>query len=331
MQSPHDHLFHRVFAEPLHAAGLIRTAVPEPLDQVIDWSSLTECSAALFDRDLNLHHADVLYTARDRQGDEVLFVVDHKSESRRFALLQLHRYVQHIWDKWLGAGPARTHLPPVVPIVLHHDQSPWRAPTSLRELWRDGGDLGLPRPAFDVLLLDLARHSAPAIAAFRMPPIARLCLLHLKFARGAPPDRLEQSLRRWQPWFAAVAAGPGGRDELAVFHAYTLEVAEMPAVRLATLMARLLGPTAGDLVMSTADKLRAEGRLQGQAEGKAEGKAEGEVLGRAAVLLRQLGKRFGPLAVDIEARIRSATANDLDRWADRLLDATSIGEVFAHE
>jgi hypothetical protein len=73
--------------------------------------------------------------------------------------------------------------------------------------------------------------------------------------------------------------------------------------------------------MSTADKLRAEGRAQGKVEGKAEGRAE--------VVLRLLTARFGPLPPDMAARVRSASSDALDHWALRILDARSLAEVFA--
>ena len=69
--------------------------------------------------------------------------------------------------------------------------------------------------------------------------------------------------------------------------------------------------------MSTAERLK----MQGRAEGKAEGRAE--------TLLRQLQRRFAPLPPSIEPRLRSASLVELDRWADRILDATTLDAVFA--
>jgi predicted transposase YdaD len=78
--------------------------------------------------------------------------------------------------------------------------------------------------------------------------------------------------------------------------------------------------------MTLAERLRKEGRI----EGKIEGKMEGEVLGRHAVLKRQLGKRFGKdiLDIRIQVRLRKATAEQLDLWAERILDAHTLEDVF---
>ena len=324
MHHPHDHLFHRVFADPTHAAGLLRIVVPGAVASRVDWDSLRECSGTLLDRDLAAHHVDVLFTARwcDGGGD-VLFVIDHKSGGRRFAVLQMLRYVLMVWDKVVAAEPVRQQLPLVVPVLLHHGARPWQAPRSLAELLAPAFDDTL-QPDFAPLLLDLAAHGEAAIAGWDLTPLARLCLLHLQFARGAEPDDLERALRRWQPLFVA-AATTGGVEQLAVFPAYVLEVTDMPAARLSGVLAELLAPELGERVMSTADKLRAEGRRQGLEEGKIEGKTEG----RAEILLRQLQKRFGPAADGCVARLRTAPIDDLDRWALRLLDARSLDDVFA--
>jgi hypothetical protein len=66
------------------------------------------------------------------------------------------------------------------------------------------------------------------------------------------------------------------------------------------------------------------GLKQGQIEGKLEGKLEGEV----AVLYRQLTRRFGPLGEAIQARLDNATLDQLDQWAENILDAKTLEDVF---
>jgi predicted transposase/invertase (TIGR01784 family) len=57
---------------------------------------------------------------------------------------------------------------------------------------------------------------------------------------------------------------------------------------------------------------------------KAEGRLEGEI----AVLERQLSKRFGPLGDDVRARLAAATFEELESWAERVLEAPTIEAVF---
>ena len=67
-----------------------------------------------------------------------------------------------------------------------------------------------------------------------------------------------------------------------------------------------------------------KGLQQGLQQGRLEGKIEGE----ATLLLRQLTKRFGPLDDSIRSRLDNATLEQLELWAERVLDAKILEDVF---
>lgn len=51
--------------------------------------------------------------------------------------------------------------------------------------------------------------------------------------------------------------------------------------------------------------------------------------GRVDLLLRQLTRRFGAEAAkNVEHRVRAATTAEIDRFADQVLDAKTIDDVF---
>ena len=62
---------------------------------------------------------------------------------------------------------------------------------------------------------------------------------------------------------------------------------------------------------------------------KDEGRKEGRQEGAQALLLRQLGQRFGTLPQAGVTRVTSAGREELERWGDRILDAASLDDVFA--
>ncbi len=71
-------------------------------------------------------------------------------------------------------------------------------------------------------------------------------------------------------------------------------------------------------------------RQEGLEEGIEKGREEGREEGRQAIIQRLLTKRFGPkaLAPQFQERLDKATPEQLDHWADKLLDAGSIEDVF---
>ncbi|MDO5056448.1 MAG: DUF4351 domain-containing protein [Lautropia sp.] len=71
-----------------------------------------------------------------------------------------------------------------------------------------------------------------------------------------------------------------------------------------------------------------QGLQQGRQQGLQEGLAQGEQAGRYQMLARQLEKRFGVLDADTVARLAGASTAQLDQWAERVLDAETLDEVF---
>jgi hypothetical protein len=73
---------------------------------------------------------------------------------------------------------------------------------------------------------------------------------------------------------------------------------------------------------------REEGRQEGREEGRQEGREEGRHEERAAMLRTLLATKFGASAAAFEDRIARATPEQLARYLERLLTATSAADVF---
>jgi hypothetical protein len=59
-----------------------------------------------------------------------------------------------------------------------------------------------------------------------------------------------------------------------------------------------------------------------------EGRQEGLLEGQRAVLLRLLTKKFGAVSPAVQQRLQAASDNELNLWADRILLAGSLEDVF---
>jgi len=49
---------------------------------------------------------------------------------------------------------------------------------------------------------------------------------------------------------------------------------------------------------------------------------------RNQCLVRLIAKRFGPLNAETQARLKTATLEQLEQWADNILDAVTLEDVF---
>jgi flagellar biosynthesis/type III secretory pathway protein FliH len=63
-------------------------------------------------------------------------------------------------------------------------------------------------------------------------------------------------------------------------------------------------------------------------QGIEEGRVEGFKNGECTLLERQMIKRFGPIDPATRERLHSASPEQLERWAERILDAQSLADVF---
>jgi hypothetical protein len=85
------------------------------------------------------------------------------------------------------------------------------------------------------------------------------------------------------------------------------------------------------------EQAKHEGLMQGRMEGRMEGRREGEsfglLRGQAAILQRLLLKRFGQQLAEerLREKLEHAQPEQLELWAERILDAQSLDDVFREE
>jgi len=166
-----------------------------------------------------------------------------------------------------------------------------------------------------LLIDDLKRCTERELRRAGLTPLAQLTFLCLRFLREWTAVEALAGLDRWSDLLSAVDRDEGpplGREAVATIGWYCLHVTKIPAEDLHVTFERIL-KRPEETIMSTAEKLRREGRAEGSAR----------------LLVRLLTKRFGPLPTETAARIHSATIAELDRWGERLLDARTLAEVFA--
>jgi hypothetical protein len=109
---------------------------------------------------------------------------------------------------------------------------------------------------------------------------------------------------------------PDWREMTAAFLTYIECGSETPLHRIASLAAQI-GPEVEEVYVSTADMLRAEGHAKGRAEEA------------ARLLVRLLVRQFGAVPDEVRERIDTASLDQLEAWCDRVLDATTLDDVFS--
>ena len=82
-----------------------------------------------------------------------------------------------------------------------------------------------------------------------------------------------------------------------------------------------------NMLASRAEDWKRQWLQEGELKGRQEGEQRGRQKGEAAILLRQLERRFGALPGWASERIATADTGSLEEWSLRVFDATSLDDV----
>ena len=254
----------------------------------------------------------------DGRRDAVVFALEEESDWRRFSPRRLARYCLDIADMY--------DTNRVVPVTIFL-RTAERAPASLvlgtercpylvfkyvacklaempAERWLDSGNL-------------VARLNLPNMQSGAHDPIA----VYHGAVRGLLALEPEDAKR--------AKARPGGRDLkfIDIYAGLTDNRRGDPCGRPHRLY-RQQHPEEGRIVTGVFQRAHAAGIELGIERGIERGIEQGRAEGERAVLERLLRRRFGQLPPEAAERLRRAPEAELEIWADNVLDAGTLDEVF---
>lgn len=253
----------------------------------------------------------------------VLFVVEEETEPRRFSV---HRLAHYCLD--LAELLKTTQLVPVV-VFLHSGEFPHELRLG------DGGDTYL---SFHFIHCELARLPAERYLDSNNI-VARLNLPNMRHPRERRVEvyahavegllALEPDWNQQQKYVDFIDAYADLReDEVARYRAeYTDKTGDDAMGFLASLIEEKQQDAMQKGMQKGLQEGRQEGLQKGKREGRQEGKREGRQEGEATLLLRQMALRFGPLDEALRERVRTADADTLLLWGERILTAATAEDV----
>jgi hypothetical protein len=59
-----------------------------------------------------------------------------------------------------------------------------------------------------------------------------------------------------------------------------------------------------------------------------QGMQQGKLEGETSLIERLLTRRFGPPSADTQARLKAANLEQIEQWAENILDAATLEDVF---
>jgi hypothetical protein len=319
-----DSLYHRLFSHPLMVEQFVRDFVPAALALGLDFTRMERVNAKFHGRGGRRREGDVIWRVPTECGGDVYLylMLEFQSQIDWWMPIRIQVYAGLLWQQIIDERKLKAgdRLPPVLPIVLYNGDRVWNAPTDTMEL------VALPpnsplwhwQPQIRYHLVD-----EKALPGSDLERRESLVALLFRLEIGPRPEELVDLVDEVIGWFRqhegyetlkqlftevvehVVSAQDGFRIGPAVMAANDLlEIREMVSARFK------------------------EWEEEVRADALAKGIAEGRTQALVGVLSKQLRRRFGELPPDVVERIRSANADELDKWMDRMMDANSIGDVF---
>jgi predicted transposase/invertase (TIGR01784 family) len=329
IHNPHDTFFRETFSRREVAEDVLREYLPPELVEGIDWSTLEISKDSFVEKALRKHFSDLVYDVRHGQRNiKIYLLFEHKSSPEHWVALQLLRYQVRIWELYRKQHPDEP-LPPIVPLVLYHGRTDWRAPKNFQALF-GGLDEALASyvPVFCYELCDL---HLPEPEEIRGRLLSRVILLALKHIFDPSP---KQALSGLMPLLRDLLEQETSREMLEVLLRYYIHASgtldEQDIRELLTETAR-----GEDYMQTFIDRYIEQGRQQGLVVGEQKGLVLGEQKGRQEgrqeerqdLLLRQMTRKFGTLTAKQRTRIRQADGETLLRWSEQVLFATTAEEA----
>jgi hypothetical protein len=310
----HDRSYKLLFSHPEMVRDLLAGFVQGKWVARLDLATLERVSGAYVSDDLRGRASDIVWRARC--GDRYVYIsIEFQSSPDASMALRVCSYVILLYQELLRDQKISLTdgLPTVVPLVLYNGEDRWSAPSDLASLLCESLEGAEDfRPQHRYLLIDEHRCEDHELAASQNLVAALFRLEHTRRwdqVRAVASALMEQlateglvSLRRaFGTWLDRVSRARFGR-----------------------------GLGNGQEIWETQSML-AERFDRWEEEFRQEGREAGRQEGEATLLTRLLHKRFGDLPAAILARLGAAPAAQIERWGDRLFDATTLSEVFDTE
>jgi hypothetical protein len=179
-----DSLYHRLFSHPPMVEGLVREFVPRELAAGLDFSGLQRVNPKFHSsrRSARRRVGDVIWRLPTREGSDIYLylLIEFQSKNDGWMAVRTQVYQGLLWEQVIAEQKlkAGARLPPLLLLVLHNGERPWKAATTTNELIALSRDSPLwpwqPQVRYYVLDMgafpknELARRSSLVALLFRL-------------------------------------------------------------------------------------------------------------------------------------------------------------------
>ena len=272
----------------------------------VDFATLERCSDTYVSDDLRARADDIVW--RIRCGETYVYLlIEFQSSNDPFMPVRVLTYEGLLYQDLIRTKKLKSGstLPAVLAIVIYNGKGQWSAPDELASLVRDAPpELRHYCPQSRYLLIDES-HCGDHVRALKNNAVVALF-------------RIESSRRidQMAPIVAELLEGLISDGQQSLCSAVRVWVQKVIFPRLTK---------GGSMSMHEWPEVTQLTALI--AEFEADNLRRGREQGTAAMLMRQLERRFGVLPASVRERLEAAPLAQLEEWVDRIFAARSLDEL----
>ena len=258
----HDLFFKKTFSIREHAKDYLRHVLPPELAEGIDYATVAFEKDSHVDAKLAECFSDTVYSCRFFGTDlKIALLFEHKSRPDDNLPFQLHRYMSNLWKNSAGQKLPRM---PVIPVVLYHGKTKWN-PGLLSSRFQDLPDPVRPFvPDSEYVFVNLADYSNEFIED-RLFTMASLRIAMLIMKNIFDQDMLERHIREFFELGRSIFEEKQGLKFLESVVIYLYRATDIDTETVVNSISEI-SAKGGELAMSTAERLRQEGKREGRKE-----------------------------------------------------------------
>lgn len=284
-----------------NARSFLENYLPGSILELLDIDKLKVEKDSFVSSELSEYLSDMLYLVPCKDGREghVYILLEHKSYQEPWVALQILEYMVQCWRKirtlYLQEkkkekqkkkeqpsereeatepenaesiletiAREKFHLPVIIPIVLYHSTGPWPHGDSSLSMFDCDEKLLQFIPHFSYILCDLIQKPEDKIYG---NPTLQIMLRLFKFVRTPV---FEKKLEFILSGLGKDIVDGNLLDTIKTVITYILSVSDIEPKKLSQIISHNLSSLGGDIMITTAEKLRIEGRKEGKIKGKIE-------------------------------------------------------------
>lgn len=331
IQNPHDKFFKETFGHIEVAKDFLNNYLPENIIKIIDVDALQLQKDSFINEELQESFSDLLFKVDINENEGyIYFLFEHKSYISKDIAFQLLKYMIKIWETKIKKEKTY-ELPVIIPLVIYHGRDSWNIKTSLGQIIKGyeklSDDIKKYIPNFEYLLYDLSRYTDEEIKGEAQ---LRIVLTILRDIFTKDSRELPESILRAVYYLQELEDKQTGIEYFETLMRYIFSArTDLTTNDMDIIINKIENtyPEGSEVVLTLAEKLRAEGRERGREEGIKKGRVEGRTEALVETAIKLLTKKFGSLPAELKIKISKLDTATLELVIDNIFEYQSLEDA----